>query len=201
MILDYPPGPITLEGQHIRLEPLTLDHEQGLIDAASDGELWNLWYTTVPTPDNTKAYIQTSLAEQQAGKSVPFVIIYKPNNKIVGTTRYMNIESGVRRLEIGSTWYAQSVQRTGINTECKYELLRYAFETLHCIAVEFRTHRMNEASRKAILRLGALEDGILRNHRIMPDGTMRDTVVYSILNTEWPTIKSHLTFKLNKTYV
>ena len=201
MILDYPPGPITLEGQHIRLEPLTLDHEQGLIDAASDGELWNLWYTTVPDPDHTKAYIKTALADQQAGKSVPFVIINKPHNKIVGTTRYMNIESGVRRLEIGSTWYAQSVQRTGINTECKYELLRYAFETLHCIAVEFRTHRMNEASRRAILRLGALEDGILRNHRIMPDGTMRDTVVYSILNTEWPTIKSHLTFKLNKTYV
>lgn len=201
MILDYPPGPITLEGQHIRLEPLTLDHEQGLIDAASDGELWNLWYTTVPDPDHTKAYIKTALAEQQAGKSVPFVIINKPHNKIVGTTRYMNIESGVRRLEIGSTWYAQSVQRTGINTECKYELLRHAFETLHCIAVEFRTHRMNEASRKAILRLGALEDGILRNHRIMADGTMRDTVVYSILNTEWPTIKSHLTFKLNKTYV
>ncbi len=201
MILDYPPGPITLEGKHIRLEPLTLDHEQGLIDAASDGELWNLWYTTVPDPDHTKAYIKTALAEQQAGKSVPFVIINKPHNKIVGTTRYMNIESGVRRLEIGSTWYAQSVQRTGINTECKYELLRHAFETLHCIAVEFRTHRMNEASRKAILRLGALEDGILRNHRIMADGTMRDTVVYSILNTEWPTIKSHLTFKLNKTYV
>ncbi len=201
MILDYPPGPITLEGQHIRLEPLTLDHEQGLIDAASDGELWNLWYTTVPDPDHTKAYIKTALADQQAGKSVPFVIINKPHNKIVGTTRYMNIESGVRRLEIGSTWYAQSVQRTGINTECKYELLRYAFETLHCIAVEFRTHRMNEASRRAILRLGALEDGILRNHRIMADGTMRDTVVYSILNTEWPTIKSHLTFKLNKTYV
>ncbi len=201
MILDYPPGPITLEGKHIRLEPLTLDHEQGLIDAASDGELWNLWYTTVPDPDHTKAYIKTALAEQQAGKSVPFVIINKPHNKIVGTTRYMNIESGVRRLEIGSTWYAQSVQRTGINTECKYELLRHAFETLHCIAVEFRTHRMNEASRKEILRLGALEDGILRNHRIMADGTMRDTVVYSILNTEWPTIKSHLTFKLNKTYV
>lgn len=201
MILDYPPGPITLEGQHIRLEPLTLDHEQGLIDAASDGELWNLWYTTVPDPDHTKAYIKTALADQQAGKSVPFVIINKPHNKIVGTTRYMNIESGVRRLEIGSTWYAQSVQRTGINTECKYELLRHAFETLHCIAVEFRTHRMNEASRRAILRLGALEDGILRNHRIMADGTMRDTVVYSILNTEWPTIKSHLTFKLNKTYV
>ena len=201
MILDYPPGPITLEGKHIRLEPLTLDHEQGLIDAASDGELWNLWYTTVPDPDHTKAYIKTALAEQQAGKSVPFVIINKPHNKIVGTTRYMNIESGVRRLEIGSTWYAQSVQRTSINTECKYELLRHAFETLHCIAVEFRTHHMNEASRKAILRLGALEDGILRNHRIMPDGTMRDTLVYSILNTEWPTIKSHLTFKLNKTYV
>ncbi|MEP7322693.1 MAG: GNAT family protein [Saprospiraceae bacterium] len=192
----YPPEPVKLKGHHVRLEPLLMDHADALALAAADGDLWKLWYTTVPKPEAISSFISSALEEQKNAKSLPFVVIRQSDNTVVGTTRYMNIEPGVRRLEIGSTWYAQSVQRTAINTECKFLLLQYAFETLACIAVEFRTHRFNEQSRRAIQRLGAVQDGILRNHRIMADGTIRDTMVYSILNIEWPTVKSHLLFKL-----
>lgn len=192
----YPPAPVRLMGNHVKLEPLLMDHADALAMAAADGDLWKLWYTTVPKPEATTSFISAALEEQKNAKSLPFVVIRQSDNKVVGTTRYLNIEPAVRRLEIGSTWYAQSVQRTAINTECKFLLLQYAFETLACIAVEFRTHRFNEQSRRAIQRLGAVQDGILRNHRIMADGTIRDTMIYSILNIEWPTVKNHLLFKL-----
>ena len=194
----YPPLPITIEGNHILIKPLTLQDRDPLVQAASDGSLWNLWYTSVPTPEKMESYILTALAEQDEKKSLPFIIIRKKDQKIVGTTRYMNIESVLRRLEIGSTWYAKSSQRTGVNTESKYLLLKHAFESLGCLAVELRTHWINHQSRAAIERLGAKLDGVLRNHRIASDGTLRDTVVYSILNSEWPMVKSHLEFKLRE---
>ena len=194
----YPPLPITLEGNQVLIRPMTLQDKDLLVQAASDGSLWNLWYTSVPTPDKMESYILTALAEQDEKKSLPFIIIRKKDQKIVGTTRYMNIESVLRRLEIGSTWYAKSSQRTGVNTESKYLLLKHAFESLGCLAVELRTHWINHQSRAAIERLGAKLDGVLRNHRIASDGTLRDTVVYSILNSEWPMVKSHLEFKLRE---
>lgn len=194
----YPPLPITLEGNQVLIRPMTLQDKDQLVEAASDGSLWNLWYTSVPTPDKMESYILTALAEQDEKKSLPFIIIRKKDQKIVGTTRYMNIESVIRRLEIGSTWYAKSSQRTGVNTESKYLLLKHAFESLGCLAVELRTHWINHQSRAAIERLGAKLDGVLRNHRIASDGTLRDTVVYSILNSEWPMVKSHLEFKLRE---
>lgn len=194
----YPPLPITLEGNQVLIRPMTLQDKDQLVQAASDGSLWNLWYTSVPTPDKMESYILTALAEQDEKKSLPFIIIRKKDQKIVGTTRYMNIESVIRRLEIGSTWYAKSSQRTGVNTESKYLLLKHAFESLGCLAVELRTHWINHQSRAAIERLGAKLDGVLRNHRIASDGTLRDTVVYSILNSEWPMVKSHLEFKLRE---
>jgi RimJ/RimL family protein N-acetyltransferase len=193
---NYPPEKILLKGRYVELVPLSIEYLQPLIEAASDGELCNLWFTLVPTPEKFRDTIVNILEEEKIGKSLGFVVIQKNTNRVVGFTRYMNIEKNVRRLEIGSTWYSQSVQRTGINTECKLLLLGHAFENLKCIAVEFRTHRLNEKSRRAIERLGAIQDGILRNHLIMPDGTLRDTVVYSILDREWPTIKKHLEFKL-----
>lgn len=194
----YPPLPITLEGNQVLIRPMTLQDKDQLVEAASDGSLWNLWYTSVPTPEKMESYILTALAEQDEKKSLPFIIIRKKDQKIVGTTRYMNIESVIRRLEIGSTWYAKSSQRTGVNTESKYLLLKHAFESLGCLAVELRTHWINHQSRAAIERLGAKLDGVLRNHRIASDGTLRDTVVYSILNSEWPMVKSHLEFKLRE---
>lgn len=194
----YPPLPITLEGNQVLIRPMTLQDKDQLVEAASDGSLWNLWYTSVPTPDKMESYILTALTEQEEKKSLPFIIIRKKDQKIVGTTRYMNIESVIRRLEIGSTWYAKSSQRTGVNTESKYLLLKHAFESLGCLAVELRTHWINHQSRAAIERLGAKLDGVLRNHRIASDGTLRDTVVYSILNSEWPMVKSHLEFKLRE---
>ncbi len=194
---DYPPSPLTLSGVHVELIPLNVTHLEGLREAVKDGELWKLWYTFIPTPKNMEAWITRALKESQDGVSVTFAIKSKLEDKIVGSTRFMNIEKDIRRLEIGTTWYAKSVQRSAVNTECKLLLLQHAFEKLQCLAVEFRTHRMNEQSRRAIERLGAKQDGILRNHRIASDGTVRDTVVYSILNSEWPTIKSHLLFKLN----
>ena len=194
----YPPTPIILTGQYVTLEPLNHTHAEGLEAAASDGKLWNLWFTSVPRPEKVHEFIETALAEQLAGKSIPFVVRRSEDEAIVGRTRYMNIEQVVRRLEIGHTWYAASAQRTPINTECKLLLLRHAFESLDCVAVEFRTHRFNEASRRAILRLGAVQDGILRNHRIGADGTLRDTVVFSILQSEWPAVKMNLNFKLSQ---
>lgn len=198
MSSNYPPSPRTLTGQYVTLEPLQLIHEAALIEAASDGQLWNLWFTSIPSPLTTAEYIETALAEQTQGKSLPFVVVRNSDHKIVGTTRYMNIEPMVRRLEIGSTWYAQNAQRTPVNTECKFLLLLYAFESLACIAVEFRTNWFNEKSRNAILRLGAKQDGVLRNHRTLADGTYRDTVVFSILNSEWPGVKRNLMYRLSR---
>ena len=190
--------PITLEGELVRLEPMQKSHKVDLVFAASDGKLWELWYTTVPSPPNMDSYMDTALLEQQTGHSLPFTVIDKKTNKIIGSTRYMNSDSKNRRVEIGSTWYAQRAQRTGINTECKYLLLKYAFETLNCIAVEFRTHYHNFPSRNAILRLGAKQDGILRNHRIDEQQNLRDTVVFSILDSEWKTVKTALEFKMKR---
>lgn len=189
---------ISLKGKIASLEPLALKHKEGLIEAAKDGRLWELWYTSVPSEAGTEAYILKALREFEEDKSLPFVIIDNKTNKVIGTTRYMNADSGNKRLEIGTTWYANSYQRTGINTECKYHLLSYAFETLDCIAVEFRTHWHNFQSRNAIARLGAKQDGVLRNHQVDPFGNLRDTVVFSILNSEWNAVKKSLEYKMNK---
>ena len=200
MYFGYPPKSITIPGTYISLLPMDIQYLPELQDAAKDGELWNLWYTYVPRPEHMEAWIIKALKENSEGISVPFVIKRNSDNRIVGSTRYMNIEKDIRRLEIGTTWYAKSVQRSPVNTECKLLLLQHAFEDLKCRAVEFRTHRMNDQSRKAIARLGAQQDGILRNHRIASDGTIRDTVVYSIIDSEWPSVKSNLSFMLNKKY-
>ena len=200
MYFGYPPKSITIPGTYISLLPMDIQYLPELQDAARDGELWNLWYTYVPRPEHMEAWIIKALKENSEGISVPFVIRRNSDNRIVGSTRYMNIEKDIRRLEIGTTWYAKSVQRSPVNTECKLLLLQHAFEDLKCRAVEFRTHRMNDQSRKAIARLGAQQDGILRNHRIASDGTIRDTVVYSIIDSEWPSVKSNLAFMLNKKY-
>ncbi|TGK31833.1 N-acetyltransferase [Leptospira gomenensis] len=196
---SYPPEPLVLVGETIELHPLKKDHAEALAQAVLDGELWKLWFTTVPSPEKIKPWIETALDEEIQQRSLPFAVYHKKDRKFIGSTRYMNLEKGERRLEIGSTWYSKSYQKTSVNTECKYLLLEHAFERLECIAVEFRTHRLNETSRKAIERLGAVLDGILRNHRTMSNGTLRDTAVYSIIRNEWPTIKSHLTFKLQRT--
>lgn len=188
--------PITLKGQYATLEPLSLDHHDALIAAVSDGKLWKLWYTSIPKPENMRAEIERRLKLQEQGSMLPFVTRRHDTGALCGMTTYMNADPVHRRVEIGSTWTAASAQRTGINTECKLMLLSHAFEALHCIAVEFRTHWMNQQSRAAILRLGAKQDGILRNHQRMPDGSLRDTVVFSIIESEWPAVKRHLQFKL-----
>ena len=200
MNFDYPPKSLTIAGTYVSLLPMDIQYLHELRDAVTDGELWNLWYTFVPRPEQMEAWINKALKENSEGISVPFVIRRNSDNRVVGSTRYMNIEKDIRRLEIGTTWYAKSVQRSALNTECKLLLLQHAFEDLKCLAVEFRTHRMNDQSRKAIARLGAQQDGILRNHRIASDGTIRDTVVYSIIESEWPGVKSNLLFMLNKKY-
>jgi RimJ/RimL family protein N-acetyltransferase len=191
---------IQIQGDLVKLEILSTEHIEDLTEAVKDGALWNLWYTSIPEPQNVKNYIETAISEFQNNKSFPFVIIRKYDNKVIGTTRFMNADSRNKRLEIGTTWYAKSTQRTGSNTECKYLLLKYAFENLECIAVEFRTHIHNTQSRNAIARLGAKQDGIIRNHTIDKTGCLRDTVVFSILNSEWNTVKKSLEFKMNKKY-
>lgn len=188
--------PITLKGRYATLEPLSLEHHDALIAAASDGKLWKLWYTAIPKPENMRAEIERRLLLQEQGSMLPFVTRRHDTGALCGMTTYMNADAVHRRIEIGSTWTAASAQRTGINTECKLMLLTHAFENLHCIAVEFRTHWMNMQSRNAITRLGAKQDGVLRNHQRMPDGSLRDTVVFSIIESEWPTVKRHLQFKL-----
>ena len=188
--------PTFLEGRHVTLEPLQLSHYEDLQKAASDGELWNLWYTSVPALDKTRTYIQAALDSQVQFGTLAFAVREKSKDTVVGTTRYCNVDSNNRRLEIGYTWYAQSAQKTAVNTECKLLLLTHAFERLNSIAVEFRTHWLNQQSRNAIARLGAKQDGVLRNHQRMPDGSYRDTVVFSIIESEWPAIKRNLLFKL-----
>jgi len=187
--------PVILAGQHVRLEPLACDHVEGLQRAAADGELWRLWYTSVPAPDATAAYIDTALALQAQDKALPFVV-RDGSGEIVGCTRFGNVDADNKRVEIGWTWYAKRVQRTALNTEAKLLLLQLAFETMNCAAVEFRTSWFNHASRNAIARLGAKQDGVLRNHMRMADGTYRDTVVFSIIANEWPMVQRHLRFKL-----
>jgi RimJ/RimL family protein N-acetyltransferase len=191
------PDPVTLAGTHARLEPLAPSHEPGLAEAARDGELWKLWYTAVPSPDGMAREIARRLDLQAKGSMLPFTV-FDASERIAGMTTYMNIDAANKRVEIGSTWYATRVQRTPLNTECKLMLLRHAFETLDCIAVEFRTHRLNTQSRRAIERLGAQLDGILRAHMRTADGNLRDTAVYSITAAEWPTIRAHLTWQLKK---
>ena len=176
--------PITLTGRHASLEPLSQDHHDQLCDATRDGELWKLWYTIVPSPVEMRANIDRRNALLKEGSMLPWAVRDLSSGKVVGMTTYMNIDEQNRRVEIGSTWYAQSMKRTGLNTECKLLLLTHAFQTLECIAVEFRTSFFNHRSRRAIERLGAKPDGILRNHMRMPDGTLRDTCVYSILPNE-----------------
>ena len=191
---------IQIQGNLVQLEIISFNHIEDLTEAVKDGELWNLWYTSAPEPHNVKSYIETALFEFQNDKSLPFVIIRKNDNRVIGTTRFMNADSKNKRLEIGTSWYSKSTQRTGLNTECKYLLLKYAFENLECIAVEFRTHIHNNQSRNAIERLGAKQDGILRNHKIDKAGCLRDTVVFSTLNNEWNTVKKSLEFKMKKKY-
>jgi N-acetyltransferase len=190
--------PVTLEGEHATLVPLARAHLQDLIEATRDGELWKLWYTSVASPDAMAAEIERRLALAAQGLMVPFAVIEKPTARAVGMTTFMHIDEPNRRLEIGSTWYRQRVQRSAVNTECKLMLLSYAFETLGCIAVEFRTHVLNHQSRAGIERLGAKLDGILRQHMIGPGGTLRDSCVYSILDREWPTVKAHLSHLLTR---
>jgi len=189
--------PVTLQGQHARLEPLNIGHAQDLSEAVQDGELWKLWYTAIPTPAAMTSEIQRRLDLQASGSMLPFAVIHRPDQRVAGMTTYMHIDRANRRLEIGSTWYRQSLQRTALNTECKRMLLGHAFEHLDCIAVEFRTHWHNEASRRAIERLGAKLDGVLRNHQIAANGSLRDTCVYSIVASEWPAVRAHLDHALH----
>jgi RimJ/RimL family protein N-acetyltransferase len=184
--------PITLRAPAVTLEPLASAHHDELVAAVLDGELWKLWYTNIPSPEGMAAEIERRLRLQQQGQMLPFAVRECAGERLVGMTTYMNVDAANRRLEIGSTWYSRSVQRSGLNTQCKLLLLTHAFEQLHCIAVEFRTHFFNRQSRRAIERLGARLDGILRNHQLARNGTLRDTCVYSIIHSEWPTVKTHL---------
>jgi RimJ/RimL family protein N-acetyltransferase len=188
--------PVTLTGDVVTLEPLRHDHVGALADAASDGRLWELWYTFVPTREGMAADIEAKLAQRDAGTMLPFVVRRNDTGAVVGVTTYCNVDAETPRLEIGYTWTAASAQRSGVNTESKLLLLTHAFEVLGCIAVEFRTHWHNRQSRTAIARLGAKQDGVLRNHRRMPDGSLRDTVVFSITDAEWPAVRSNLRSRL-----
>jgi len=189
--------PVTLTGSKVILEPLSLEHLDGLISAVKDGELWKLWFTSIPAPEKAEEYIKTALDMRENAGAMPFIVRDRESNKIIGCTRYFNVDEVNQRLEIGYTWYSESYQRTAANTECKYLLLSHAFEKLEAIAVEFRTHWHNHKSRAAIARLGAKQDGVLRNHQRTADGSYRDTVVFSIINLEWPAVRQSLVFKLN----
>ena len=189
--------PVVLEGKHVRLEPLTLAHAPALALAVHDGELWKLWYTAIPTPERMLAEIERRLDLLAYGSMLPWAVL-NAAGVVVGMTTYMNVDASNQRVEIGSTWYARSTQRTPLNTEAKQLLLAHAFESLDCIAVEFRTHRFNVQSRRAIERLGAQLDGILRCHQRASNGSLRDTAVYSITADEWPTVRGHLDFQLSR---
>ncbi len=190
-------SPITLQGHHVWLEPLSMAHVPGLQRATRDGELWRLWYTSVPDPDGMSAYVEKALALCGAGAALPWAVL-DASGQVVGSTRYGNVDADNRRVEIGWTWYAKRVQRSALNTEAKLLLLTHAFETLDCAVVEFRTSWFNHASRNAIARLGAKQDGVLRKHMRIADGQYRDTVVFSIIDGEWPIVKRHLSFKLEQ---
>jgi len=193
------PQPVTLQSRRVNLEPLDQRHCNDLVEAVKDGALWTLWYTSVPSPEGMQAEIERRLTLQAAGSMLPFTVVDNTTGRAVGMTTYMNVDAKNRHVEIGSTWYRKSVQRTALNTQCKLMLLTHAFETLDCIAVDFRTHAFNHQSRKAIERLGAKLDGVLRNHQIASNGTLRDTYVYSIIASEWPTVKAHLTWQIGQT--
>lgn len=192
------PRPITLEGGGVRLEPLTEQHRDGLVAAAGDGKLWELWFTAVPNPDQAAKYIADALAGQQAGTMLPWVVRDLDSGDIVGTTRYHDIIANVDRVEIGYTWYAKRMQRTKINTTCKLLLFTHAFEELGCKVVGLRTDNFNFTSQRAIEALGAKKDGVIRHHWARRDGTVRDSVMYSILATEWPDVKRYLEYRLQK---
>jgi len=192
--------PVTLEGRYVLLSPMARGRAEALAEAlavaATDGSMWESKVTTIPRPEGARAYVDQALAELERGVSLPFVTVERAGGRVVGTTRFMNIEAPHRRLEIGTTWIGKSFQRTAVNTEAKYLMLKHAFETLHCIAVDLRTHEKNLQSRAAIERLGAKLDGILRNHRILPDGSIRNTATYSIIDAEWAEVKSRLEARL-----
>ena len=188
--------PVVLTGQLVELRPLEVADYDDLVDAATDGELWTLSYTGVPRPDRMRNAIEQWLAMQAAGTMLPFTVRWRDTQRIVGMTTFCNIDGPNRHVEIGATWNARSAQRTGTNTESKLLLLTHAFDQLDCIAVEFRTHWLNQQSRRAIERLGAKQDGVLRSHKLMPDGTLRDTVVFSIIRSEWPAVRNELRRKL-----
>jgi len=192
------PKPATLEGHGIRLEPLTRDHEKGLIEAAKDGKLWELFFTSVPEPEKTKKYIEDALKGQEQGEMLPWAVRDLKTNTIVGSTRYHDIIPAADRVEIGYTWYAQRCQRTHVNTTCKLLLFEYAFEKIGCKVVGLRTDNFNFRSQRAIEALGAKKDGVIRHHWPRRDGTIRDTVMYSVLANEWPDVKRHLQFRLKR---
>ena len=188
--------PVTLSTNRLLLRPLERSDETALISAASDGSLWEKRTTTVPRPEEMRAYIEKALSQAAAETALPFTTVVRDGDLVVGSTRYMNIDLVNHRVEIGTTWIAQSWQRSFVNTHAKFLLLRHAFETLGCIAVELRTHSLNHQSRQAIERLGAKQDGLLRRHMIMPDGHIRAPVVYSIIRGEWPLVKEELARRL-----
>lgn len=190
--------PVTLRSPLVTLAQLDPSHCEALIEAVEDGELFKLWYTAIPSPETMQLQIGRRLSQQAAGVTLPFAIIDSATGKPVGMTNYLNVDAVNRRVEIGGTWYRRRMQRTGFNTQAKLLLLEHAFETLNCIAVEFRTHFFNHQSRRAIERLGAKLDGILRCHEVAANGTLRDTCVYSVIASEWPTVKAHLTWSLTK---
>lgn len=190
--------PVTLTGQRVELVPLSREHHDALQEAVRDGELWRLWYTAIPAPEEMAAEIDRRRDLMAKGSMLPFTVLDRPGGRAVGMTTYMNIDPLGPRVEIGSTWYARSAQGSGLNTEAKLLLLAHAFDRLGCLAVEFRTHLLNHQSRRAIERLGARLDGVLRNHQRMRDGTLRDTCVYSILPSEWPAVRTHLAWQLER---
>ncbi|MEP7244097.1 MAG: GNAT family protein [Gammaproteobacteria bacterium] len=184
--------PITLRNPRATLEPLSLARHDDLVEAVQDGELWKLWYTRIPSPETMRVEIERRLALQVKGSMLPFAVVDNITGRAVGMTTYMNVDDVNHRVEIGSTWYRKAVQRSDLNTQCKLSLLTHAFDTLGCIAVEFRTHFFNHQSRKAIERLGAKLDGILRSHQLIDNGSLRDTCVYSVIACEWPAVRAHL---------
>ena len=190
------PAPVTLEGHGVRLEPLAAGHEEGLAAAAADGRLWEMFYTFVPPREKTAGYIAEALAGQKAGHMLPWAVRETATGRIAGSTRFHDIDAPIDRVEIGYTWYALGWQRTHVNTACKRLLLGHAFESLGCRVVGFRTDNFNFPSQRAIEALGARRDGVIRHHKMRPDGSVRDSVMYSILATEWPDVKKHLELRL-----
>ena len=192
------PKPATLEGHGVRLEPLSAEHEKGLAEAATDGKLWELWFTSVPEPEKTRAYIDIALQGQKEGHMLPWVVRDAKSGAVLGSTRYHDIIPAADRVEIGYTWYAKRCQRTHVNTACKVLLFSHAFDSLKCKVVGLRTDNFNFASQRAIEALGAKKDGVVRHHWPRRDGTVRDTVMYSVLAAEWPDVKRHLQTRLRK---